>query len=288
MGRRALTKNRPAARPVGPPEDLRPVAAPVGRRRAVRSPRRWRSRSARARGCSSARPPRRSPDVNFLGIEIAQKYAQFAAAGLAKRGLTNAVMVVRRRAADLRRTAARGSARGGPRLFSRPLVEEAPPQTPRDERGVSARRRADAASPAGGCTSGPTSRSTFTSTLELIAATTKLAGPLPVAERPAEHDLDYRTHFERRMRPARRGGVSVGIREAVGRKKRGGERAEGRHGDAERSTGVRKCEVVITNFALRTLVLPHSRTSASALSPLRSPRPPSALSHSCKTPSQGR
>ena len=25
-------------------------------------------------------------------------------------------------------------------------------------------------------------------------------GPLPVAEKAAEHDLDYRTHFERRMR----------------------------------------------------------------------------------------
>ena len=40
----------------------------------------------------------------------------------------------------------------------------------------------------------------FQTTLELIAATVKLAGPLPVAEKPAEHDLDYRTHFERRTR----------------------------------------------------------------------------------------
>ena len=30
----------------------------------------------------------------------------------------------------------------------------------------------------------------------------KLAGPLAVAEKPAEHDLDYRTHFERRTRLA--------------------------------------------------------------------------------------
>ena len=40
----------------------------------------------------------------------------------------------------------------------------------------------------------------FTSTLELIARCTPLAGPLSVDEREAEHDLDYRTHFERRMR----------------------------------------------------------------------------------------
>jgi tRNA (guanine-N7-)-methyltransferase len=40
----------------------------------------------------------------------------------------------------------------------------------------------------------------FHTTLELIAATVRLAGPLTVLEQPAEHDLDYRTHFERRTR----------------------------------------------------------------------------------------
>ena len=40
----------------------------------------------------------------------------------------------------------------------------------------------------------------FRTTLELIAATVKLEGPLSVHERPAERDLDYRTHFERRTR----------------------------------------------------------------------------------------
>jgi tRNA (guanine-N7-)-methyltransferase len=40
----------------------------------------------------------------------------------------------------------------------------------------------------------------FATTLELLAASTGLNGPLPVAEQPAQHDLDYRTHFERRMR----------------------------------------------------------------------------------------
>ena len=40
----------------------------------------------------------------------------------------------------------------------------------------------------------------FRGTLELLANCTLLAGPLDVPERPAEHDLDFRTHFERRMR----------------------------------------------------------------------------------------
>jgi NAD(P)-dependent dehydrogenase (short-subunit alcohol dehydrogenase family) len=41
----------------------------------------------------------------------------------------------------------------------------------------------------------------YEATLELMASVTKLSGPLPVVESPAEHDLDYRTHFERRERP---------------------------------------------------------------------------------------
>src|SRR6185295_8234563 len=40
----------------------------------------------------------------------------------------------------------------------------------------------------------------FQTTLELLAQSTKLSGPHPVAEKPADHDLDYRTHFERRTR----------------------------------------------------------------------------------------
>ena len=40
----------------------------------------------------------------------------------------------------------------------------------------------------------------FQTALEVIAAHTSLGGPHPVNEKPADHDLDYRTHFERRMR----------------------------------------------------------------------------------------
>ena len=40
----------------------------------------------------------------------------------------------------------------------------------------------------------------FQLTLALIAQITQLSGPETETERPAEHELDYRTHFERRMR----------------------------------------------------------------------------------------
>jgi tRNA (guanine-N7-)-methyltransferase len=40
----------------------------------------------------------------------------------------------------------------------------------------------------------------FSTTLDAVARVTRLVGPLAVSEKAAEHDLDYRTHFERRTR----------------------------------------------------------------------------------------
>jgi tRNA (guanine-N7-)-methyltransferase len=40
----------------------------------------------------------------------------------------------------------------------------------------------------------------FESTKKLVARVTALRGPIPVEERSPSHDLDYRTHFERRTR----------------------------------------------------------------------------------------
>ena len=56
----------------------------------------------------------------------------------------------------------------------------------------------------------------FQATPELLAAETRLLGPLPVPETPAEHDMAYRTHFERRVRQSRRAGLSGGVQEGSG------------------------------------------------------------------------
>jgi hypothetical protein len=40
----------------------------------------------------------------------------------------------------------------------------------------------------------------FQTTLEMMASHSRLHGPQPVPEEPAEHHMAYRTHFERRMR----------------------------------------------------------------------------------------
>lgn len=139
------------------------------------------------------------PDRNFLGIEMARKYARFAAARLAKRELANGKMI----------------GGDGLRLFREFLTDESvdavhvyfpdpwwkdrhrkrrvmKPEFLRDIQRVLVH---------GGSLHFWTDvEEYFHTTLEMIAAEVSLEGPLEVAERPAEHDLDYRTHFERRMR----------------------------------------------------------------------------------------
>jgi tRNA (guanine-N7-)-methyltransferase len=140
-----------------------------------------------------------APDHNFIGIEIARKYARYAAARLAKQSLANAVVI-------------EGD---GQRLFAELLADESlaavhvyfpdpwwkkrhHKRRVMNERFV--RDVARTLAPAGSLHFWSDVRDYFDATLTLIAAHTALKGPLDVAERPAEHDLDYRTHFERRKR----------------------------------------------------------------------------------------
>jgi len=139
------------------------------------------------------------PEVDFLGVEIAGKYARFAAAGLAKRALHNAVVL-------------HGDAA---RLFDALLPDHALaavhvyfPDPWWKKRHAKRRlmresfvRRVEATLVPGGQLHFWTDvEEYFHVSLELLAAATDLEGPLDVDESPAEHDLDYRTHFERRMR----------------------------------------------------------------------------------------
>lgn len=139
------------------------------------------------------------PDRNFLGIEMARKYARHAAGRLAKRDLTNAKMI----------------SGDGLRVFREFLSDECvdavhvyfpdpwwkdrhrkrrvmKPEFLRDIQRVLV--------PGGTLHFWTDVDEYFQTTLEMLASEVTLEGPLEVAERPAEHDLDYRTHFERRMR----------------------------------------------------------------------------------------
>ena len=127
---------------------------------------------------------RSQPDVDFLGIEIAHKYARFAAAGLAKAGLDQRPGRVGRRHADLRRVDPRRLAGRRPRLLSRSLVEEAAPQAARDERDLHRDMSSGRSCRAARCTSGPTLRSIFRRRWNSWPPTRGSAGRSPCRKRP--------------------------------------------------------------------------------------------------------
>ena len=138
-------------------------------------------------------------DRDFVGIEIAGKYARFAAAKLARKGLANAKVL-------------HGDAL---RLFTGHLSAETIsavhvyfPDPWWKKRHHKRRIMNDrflkqvqrVLRPHGELHFWTDVEDYFALALEQIATSTELAGPQPVAEKAAEHDLDFRTHFERRMR----------------------------------------------------------------------------------------
>jgi len=140
-----------------------------------------------------------APQHNFLGIEVAGKYARFAAARLAKRELANAVMLhgdglglFRERLADASLAAVHvyfpdpwwKQRHHKRRVMNEPFLQDV----------------VRTLAPGGSLHFWTDVEDYYDASLELIAAHTPLIGPLEVPERPAEHDLDYRTHFERRTR----------------------------------------------------------------------------------------
>lgn len=139
------------------------------------------------------------PDRNFLGIEISERYAHYCAARLAKRGLENARML-------------HGD---GQRFFSEFLPAESVAavhvyfpdpwwkERHKKRRVMNERFVGDVQrvlQPGGSLHFWTDVEEYYNTAIELLAASTQLVGPLPVPELPAEHDLDFRTHFERRTR----------------------------------------------------------------------------------------
>lgn len=142
---------------------------------------------------------RATPQHNFLGIEVAHKYARFSAARLAKRGLTNAVMVSGDGMRVFRELLPAASLAAVHVYFPDPWWK----QRHRKRRVLTLDFLVDVARTLemGGVLHFWTDvEEYFRSTLKLLAKVPDLRGPEPVEEKSPEHDLDYRTHFERRKR----------------------------------------------------------------------------------------
>ena len=142
---------------------------------------------------------RQHPERNFVGLELAKRYAHFAGARLVKNRLTNAIMI-----------------RGDGLKFMSEFINDKScaaihvyfPDPWWKERHRKRRVMKESLImdiertllPGGELHFWTDVQEYYETTLELIGAVSKLAGPHEVIPNLPEHDLDYRTHFERRMR----------------------------------------------------------------------------------------
>jgi tRNA (guanine-N7-)-methyltransferase len=141
----------------------------------------------------------RCPEINFLGIEIAHKYARFAAAGLAKAGLGNGRVVSGDGTRIFAELIPEGSLAAVHVYFPDPWWKKRHHKR-RVMNQTFVQHVERTLQPGGALHFWTDVQEYFQATLEILAGHTRLAGPIAVPETPAEHDLAYRTHFERRMR----------------------------------------------------------------------------------------
>ncbi len=141
------------------------------------------------------------PQRNFLGVEVAHNYARFTASRLAKRNRANAAMIS-------------GDAL---RFFREFLPSECVPAVHvyfpdpwwkarhRKRRVMTPPFLLDierVLQPGGRLHFWTDVEEYYRESLELLAAHTKLDGPHDVEENRPQHDMDFRTNFERRVRQA--------------------------------------------------------------------------------------
>ena len=139
------------------------------------------------------------PDHNFLGVELARNYARYCAARLARLESANALVVQGDAQRLFRELLPAGSLAAVHVYFPDPWWKKRHHKR-RVMNAEFLRDVARALTPGGQLHFWTDVKEYFDATLALFADQALLAGPLPVAERPAGHDLDYRTHFERRVR----------------------------------------------------------------------------------------
>jgi tRNA (guanine-N7-)-methyltransferase len=139
------------------------------------------------------------PEHRFLGIELAQKYARHCAARLAKRQLTNGKVVSGDALRFFHEWLPNQCASAVHVYFPDPWWKKR-----HHKRRVMTdsflRQIVRVLKPAGRLHFWTDVEEYFQQTLTLITTIPELLGPQSESERPAEHELDYRTHFERRMR----------------------------------------------------------------------------------------
>ncbi len=139
------------------------------------------------------------PEHNFLGVEVSRMYARFTAARLAKRAIANARAVHGDGLWVFRELVPADSLTAVHVYFPDPWWK-ARHHKRRVLNEAFLKDVVRTLEPEGRLHFWTDVQAYYDATLELIAEKTPLVGPLEVPETPSEHDLDYRTHFERRTR----------------------------------------------------------------------------------------
>ena len=139
------------------------------------------------------------PETNYLGNEVSRKYASFCAYRFAKYECLNARMIAGDGLKLFREFLQDDSARAVHVYFPDPWWKAShrrrrvmTPDFVKDIQRV--------LSSCGVFHFWTDVEEYFESTIELIAAESDLSPPMEVAIKEPEHTMDYRTHFERRMR----------------------------------------------------------------------------------------
>ncbi|MFN5467233.1 MAG: tRNA (guanosine(46)-N7)-methyltransferase TrmB [Pirellulaceae bacterium] len=141
----------------------------------------------------------RQKDVYWVGVELAAKYAAMAQRRVERAGLSNAVVYCGDGVATVCDLLPEGRIEAIHVYFPDPWWK-ARHKKRRVLHAPMLKGIERALQPGGQFHFWTDVADYFQSTLELIAATTRLQGPQYVPESPVEHDLDYLTHFERRTR----------------------------------------------------------------------------------------
>jgi tRNA (guanine-N7-)-methyltransferase len=139
------------------------------------------------------------PERNYLGIEVAAKYAAFSAARLARYDVRNGVMISGDGLRLFHELLPDACAAAVHVYFPDPWWKKRHAKR-RVMNEVFVRDIERVLLPGGVLHFWTDVQDYFEMALPIIAAETRLAGPLPVAEQTPAHDMDYRTNFERRKR----------------------------------------------------------------------------------------
>lgn len=140
-----------------------------------------------------------NPDHNFVGVELAKRYAHFAGSRLAKKQLENALMISGDGLKFMTEFVRDETCHAIHVYFPDPWWKE----RHRKRRVMKESLIQDIQRvlvPEGRLHFWTDVKEYFDTSIELVQQVSDMEGPFEVAPNDPQHDLDYRTHFERRMR----------------------------------------------------------------------------------------